>query len=89
MEKKQIYIKCGTEYKEMTKELLETCDLAAVIKKHWGERVENCADYTGMESAFLEKKNQKSAGQNEGTQLLQEKPAQMHPKDWAENADRN
>lgn len=82
MEKKQIYIKCGTEYKEMTKELLETCDLAAVIKKHWGERVENCADYTGMESAFLEKENQKSAGQNEGTQFLQEKPAQMHPKDW-------
>ena len=37
MEKKQIYIKCGTEYKEMTKELLEICDLAAVIKKHWGE----------------------------------------------------
>ena len=27
MKKNQIFIKCGTEYKEMTKELLEACDL--------------------------------------------------------------
>ena len=28
MKKNQIFIKCGTEYKEMTKELLEACNLA-------------------------------------------------------------
>lgn len=31
MEKNQIYIKCGTEYKEMTKELLAECSLAEMI----------------------------------------------------------
>lgn len=31
MEKNQIYIKCGTNYKEMTKELLETCRLSELI----------------------------------------------------------
>lgn len=31
MEKNQIYIKSGTEYKEMTKELLTVCDLAGLI----------------------------------------------------------
>ena len=33
MKKNQIFIKCGTEYKEMTKELLEACDLAGEIEK--------------------------------------------------------
>ena len=33
MKKNQIFIKCGTEYKEMTKELLEACDLAEEIEK--------------------------------------------------------
>ena len=28
MKKNEIYIKSGTEYKDMTKELLEQCDLA-------------------------------------------------------------
>lgn len=32
MKKNQIFIKCGTEYKEMTKELLEACDLAGEIE---------------------------------------------------------
>ena len=31
MKKNEIYIKSGTEYKEMTKELLEQCDLAEQI----------------------------------------------------------
>lgn len=31
MEKNQIYIKCGTDYKEMTKALLEECALAELI----------------------------------------------------------
>ena len=31
MKKNQIFIKCGTEYKEMTKELLEACNLAGEI----------------------------------------------------------
>lgn len=31
MEKNQIYIKSGTEYKEMTRELLDVCDLAGLI----------------------------------------------------------
>ena len=31
MKQNQIYIKCGTEYKEMTKELLEVCDLDSHI----------------------------------------------------------
>lgn len=33
MKKNQIYIKCGTEYTRMTKELLEVCDLAGEIRK--------------------------------------------------------
>ena len=33
MKKNQIFIKCGTEYKEMTKELLEACNLAGEIEK--------------------------------------------------------
>ncbi len=33
MKKNQIFIKCGTEYKEMTKELLEACDLEGEIEK--------------------------------------------------------
>ncbi len=33
MKKNQIFIKCGTEYKEMTKEMLEACDLAGEIRK--------------------------------------------------------
>ena len=33
MKKNQIFIKCGTEYKEMTKELLEASDLAGEIEK--------------------------------------------------------
>ena len=32
MEKNQIYIKCGTNYKEMTKELLSVCGLSHQIK---------------------------------------------------------
>lgn len=31
MEKNQIYMNCGTEYQKMTRELLEECDLAALI----------------------------------------------------------
>ena len=31
MKKNEIYIKSGTEYKDMTKELLEQCDLAEQI----------------------------------------------------------
>ena len=31
MNKNEIYIKSGTQYKEMTKELLEACDLAVQI----------------------------------------------------------
>lgn len=31
MEKNQIYIKCGTEYQEMTRELLKECNLAEII----------------------------------------------------------
>lgn len=31
MKKNQIYIKCGTDYKEMTKELLQECGLAGMI----------------------------------------------------------
>ena len=33
MKKNQIFIKCGTEYKEMTKELLKACDLEGEIEK--------------------------------------------------------
>lgn len=33
MKKNQIYIKCGTDYTAMTRELLETCDLAGEIRK--------------------------------------------------------
>ena len=33
MKKNQIFIKCGTEYKEMTKELLEACDLAGEYRR--------------------------------------------------------
>ena len=31
MEKNQIYIKCGTEYTRMTKELLKECNLKELI----------------------------------------------------------
>ena len=33
MKKNQIFIKCGTDYKEMTKELLGACDLAGEIER--------------------------------------------------------
>ena len=33
MKKNQIYIKCGTDYTAMTRELLETCDLAGEIEQ--------------------------------------------------------
>ena len=49
MEKNQIYIKCGTEYTQMTKELLEVSDLSGEIEKKFlaagiknSEAEENC-----------------------------------------------
>ena len=38
MKKNQICIKCGTEYKEMTKELLEACDLEGEIEKKFKQK---------------------------------------------------
>ena len=46
MEKNQIYIKCGTAYTQMTKELLMACDLAGEIRK----KFERCTkrNYSGV-----------------------------------------
>ena len=41
MKKNQIFIKCGTEYKEMTKELLEACNLAGEIEKKFEMKLLN------------------------------------------------
>ena len=62
MKKNQIFIKCGTEYKEMTKELLEACDLEGEIEKKF-ETKSSLIDNSEAEvdcfcsSDFVEKQN--------------------------------
>ena len=55
MKKNQIYIKCGTDYTAMTRELLETCDLAGEIE----QKFEKC----GLKALF---ENVENPSQNRG-----------------------
>ena len=64
MKKNQIYIKCGTDYTGMTKELLTECDLAGEIERKFKK--------TGTELCLTDKRNPVSDLQQNNTGIVTE-----------------